>query len=120
MIRLRQAVVLGVVTIGALTACRLGPNYTTPVLPKGTEAPLVSLNTVAETPTPPPDAWWRLYEDSRLDALVQEALQANRTLVAADANFAAARAALSAVHAERYPSTTVSRRRSVWARCHDE
>jgi NodT family efflux transporter outer membrane factor (OMF) lipoprotein len=67
----------------------------------------VSLNTAAETPSLPPDAWWHLYEDPRLDALVQEALQANRTLVAADANFAAARAVVSAVHAERYPSTAV-------------
>jgi NodT family efflux transporter outer membrane factor (OMF) lipoprotein len=83
----------------------VGPNYHTPALPAGTEAPLESLNTAAETSALPPDAWWRLYEDSRLDALVQEALQANRTLVAADANFAAARAAVSAVHAERYPST---------------
>lgn len=105
MIRSHQAVVLGVVTIASLAACRVGPNYTAPALPMGTEAPLVSLNTVVETPAPPPDAWWRLYEDSRLDALVQEALQANRTLAAADANFAAARAVLSAVHAERYPST---------------
>ena len=66
----------------------------------------MSLNTAAETPAAPPDAWWRLYNDSRLDALVQQALQANRTLAAADANFAAARAVLSAVHAERYPSTS--------------
>ncbi len=68
----------------------------------------MSLNAAAETPAPPPDAWWRLYDDSRLDALVKEALQANRTLAAADANFAAARAALSAVHAERYPSTAAA------------
>ena len=106
MIRTHQAVVLGVL-IASLAACRVGPNYHAPALPTGTEAPLVSLNTAAETPAPPPDAWWRLYEDSRLDALVQEALQANRTLVAADANFAAARAAMSAVHAERYPSTAI-------------
>jgi outer membrane protein, multidrug efflux system len=106
MIRSHQAVVLGVATIASLAACRVGPNYQTPVLPRGTKAPLVSLNTAAETPTPPPDAWWRLYDDSRLDALVQEALQANRTLVAAEANFAAARAAVSAVHAERYPTTS--------------
>ena len=106
MIRSHQAVVLGVLTIASLAACRVGPNYRPPALPTGTEAPLVSLNTAAETPAVPQDAWWRLYEDSRLDALVQEALQANRTLVAADANFAAARAAVSAVHAERYPSTT--------------
>jgi NodT family efflux transporter outer membrane factor (OMF) lipoprotein len=100
-----QAVALSLV-IASLAACRVGPNYRTPALPKGTEAPLVSLNTAAETPALPPDAWWHLYEDPRLDALMQEALRANRSLAAADANFAAARAALSAVHAQRYPSTT--------------
>jgi NodT family efflux transporter outer membrane factor (OMF) lipoprotein len=100
-----QAVALSLV-IASLAACRVGPNYHTPALPKGTEAPLVSLNPAAETPAPPPDAWWHLYEDPRLDALMQEALRANRSLAAADANFAAARAALSAVHAQRYPSTT--------------
>lgn len=106
MIRSRRKVALGALMVASLAACRVGPNYHTPALPMGTEAPLVSLNAAAETPALPPDAWWRLYEDSRLDALVQEALLANRTLAAADANFAAARAALSAVHAGRYPSTT--------------
>jgi NodT family efflux transporter outer membrane factor (OMF) lipoprotein len=105
MIRSRRTVALGALMIASLAACRVGPNYHAPALPTGAEAPLVSLNMAAETPTSPPDAWWRLYDDSRLDALVQEALQANRTLAAAGANFAAARAALSAVHAERYPST---------------
>ena len=61
-----------------------------------------------ETPAPPPDAWWRLYNDPRLDDLVQEALKANRDLAAADANLTAARAAVAAVHARRYPSTEVS------------
>jgi NodT family efflux transporter outer membrane factor (OMF) lipoprotein len=106
MIRPPRTVALGAVIAASLAGCRVGPNYHSPPLPTGAEAPLVSLNAAAETSALPPDAWWRLYEDSRLDALVQEALQANRTLVAADANFAAARAALSAVHAERYPSTT--------------
>jgi NodT family efflux transporter outer membrane factor (OMF) lipoprotein len=105
MIRSRRAVAMGAVIFAALAACRVGPNYHAPALPSGAEAPLVSLNTAAETPAPPPDAWWRLYNDSRLDALVQEALKANRTLAAADANFAAARAVLSAAHANRYPST---------------
>ena len=104
MSRLRGTIAASAAIV-ALAACRTGPNYHRPALPTGTEAPLVSLNAAAETPAPPPDAWWRLYDDSRLDALVQEALQANRTLAAADANFAAARAVLSAVHAERYPST---------------
>jgi NodT family efflux transporter outer membrane factor (OMF) lipoprotein len=104
LIRSHRTVLLSAIIV-SLAACRVGPNYHTPALPTGTEAPLVSLNTAAETETAPPDAWWRLYQDSRLDALMQEALHANRTLAAADANFAAARAALTAVHAGRYPST---------------
>jgi NodT family efflux transporter outer membrane factor (OMF) lipoprotein len=101
-----RALALIAVTTASLAACRVGPNYRAPTPPTGTEAPLVSMNAAAETPALPPDAWWRLYEDPRLDALVQEALQANRNLAAADANFAAARAVLSVVHAERYPTTT--------------
>ena len=100
-----RAVATGAVIVAALAACRVGPNYHAPALPSGAEAPLVSLNAQVEAPAPPPDAWWRLYNDPRLDGLVEEALNANRTLAAADANFAAARAVLSAVHANRYPST---------------
>jgi len=95
----------GVLSAACLAACRVGPNYHAPPLPERADAPLVSLNAQAETTAAPPDAWWRLYDDSRLDQLVQQALAANRDLAAADANFAAARAALSAVHANRYPST---------------
>lgn len=97
--------VMGALIVAALAACRVGPSYHAPALPAGAEAPLTSLNTSAETPTPAPDAWWRLYDDSRLDALVQEALGANRTLAAADANFTAARAVVSAAQVNRYPST---------------
>jgi NodT family efflux transporter outer membrane factor (OMF) lipoprotein len=108
MIRSRGSAAVGVLIAASLAACRAGPNYHAPPLPPGAEAPLVSLNAAAETSAPPPDAWWRLYSDARLDALVQEALQANRTLAAAGANFAAARAAVSAVHANRYPSTAAA------------
>jgi NodT family efflux transporter outer membrane factor (OMF) lipoprotein len=91
---------------GLLVACRVGPHYHAPAVPKGAEAPLVSLNEAMETQAPPPDAWWRLYNDPRLDELVQEALNANRTLAAANANLSAARAVLAAAHANRYPSTS--------------
>jgi NodT family efflux transporter outer membrane factor (OMF) lipoprotein len=104
----RRTAALALLLAAPLAACRVGPNYHAPALPPGAEAPLVSLNAAVETPTPPPDAWWRLYNDARLDQLIQEALTANRDLAAADANFAAARAALSAVHANRYPSTEAS------------
>jgi NodT family efflux transporter outer membrane factor (OMF) lipoprotein len=94
-----------VLAVAALGGCRVGPNYHAPALPVKTETPLVSVDPSIETPAPPPDAWWRLYNDARLDRLVQEALRANFNLVAADSNLAAARAVLSAVHANRYPST---------------
>ena len=68
-----------------LAACRVGPNYHAPALPPKAEAPLVSLNAAVETTATPPDAWWRLYDDPRLDQLVQEALKANFDLAAADA-----------------------------------
>jgi NodT family efflux transporter outer membrane factor (OMF) lipoprotein len=103
-----RTLIIAALVAGSLAACRVGPNYHAPALPPGTEAPLVSLNTAAETPAPPPDEWWRLYNDARLDALVQEALKENRNLAAADANLAAARAVLSAARANRYPSTEAS------------
>lgn len=91
-----------------LAACAVGPNYHTPALPPGAGAPFVSRNSTLETTKAPPDAWWRLYTDPRLDDLVQQALTANLSLVAADANFAAARAAFSEVHAARYPTTDLT------------
>lgn len=94
--------------LAGLTACQVGPRYHAPVLPQGAEAPLVSVNPGAESTATPPDAWWRLYDDALLDGFVQEALSANRSLAAADANLAASRAALSVVHANRYPSTEAS------------
>ena len=91
-----------------LTSCQVGPDYRPPALPQGAAAPLVTVKPSIEAPVPPPDAWWRLYNDPRLDALVREALQANRDLTAADANLTAARAAVAEVHSRRYPSTEVS------------
>jgi NodT family efflux transporter outer membrane factor (OMF) lipoprotein len=98
-------VAFGATAVLSLAACRAGPDYRTPSPPPGSEAALVSVNPNLETADSPPDAWWRLYSDSRLDDLVQEALKANRDLAAADANFAAARAALSGARAARYPTT---------------
>lgn len=105
MTRRHRIFTLGAIALGGLAACRVGPSYHAPALPAGTEAPLVSLNPAVETPVPPPDAWWRLYSDPRLDALVQQALHANRSLAMAEANLAAARSVVSAARASLYPAT---------------
>jgi NodT family efflux transporter outer membrane factor (OMF) lipoprotein len=94
--------------LASLSACRVGPNYQAPELPKGADAPLVSLDGTLESSEAPPDAWWRLYDDARLDAYIQEALRANQNLAAAEANFSAARAVISAAKAGRYPTTHVT------------
>jgi NodT family efflux transporter outer membrane factor (OMF) lipoprotein len=104
----RYAVIGFTWLFASLAACRVGPNYRTPDLPKGADAPLVSLDGTLESTAAPPDAWWRLYEDMRLDAFVQEALRANQNLAAAEANFSAARAVVSAAKAGRYPTTHVT------------
>lgn len=96
------------VAIMVIAACAVGPNYHAPKLPAGTTAPFVSRNSALETTTAPPDAWWRLYSDPRLDDLIRQALQANLNLAAADANFTAAREAVTEVHSARYPSTDLT------------
>jgi NodT family efflux transporter outer membrane factor (OMF) lipoprotein len=99
---------ISAVAVLYLVSCRVGPNYRPPALPEGARAALVGVNSALETPTKPPDAWWQLYNDPRLDDLVKEALEANRDLAAADANLAAAHAAVAGVHAARFPSTAAS------------
>lgn len=97
-----------VLGFAALGACRVGPDYRAPEPPKGADAPLVSLDAALENTAAPPDAWWRLYDDARLDGLILEALRANQNLAAAEANFSAARAVVAAAKAGRYPSTNVT------------
>jgi outer membrane protein, multidrug efflux system len=103
-----RAGAIAAVAVLCLMSCRVGPNYRPPPLPEGASAALVGVNSALETPTPPPDAWWHLYNDPRLDDLVREALGANRDLAAAEANLTAAHAAAAEVHAGRYPSTAAS------------
>ena len=91
--------------LGLLSGCRVGPDYRAPAKPAGAEAPLVSFNAATQSPSEPPDDWWKLYNDAHLDALVREAFTANTDLAAAEANLTAAAALLSAAKAGRYPET---------------
>lgn len=103
--RVSTTYLIASVALAGLAACAVGPNYHPPLLPEHAAAPLVSVNPKLEAAVQPPAAWWRLYDDPRLDQLVRQALAANRDLAAAEANLAAARAVVSEVHAARYPST---------------
>lgn len=95
--------------LGALivAGCAVGPDYHAPQPPAGSQAPLVDVDPNSERTAEPPDAWWRLYSDPKLDALILEAFRANRDLAAAEANISAARAVLEEARAGRTPSTDV-------------
>ena len=98
--------------VALLAACTAGTDYH---LPKGAIAgssaatgAFISQHDAAFTQAPLPDHWWRLYNDSRLDAYVQEALTANTDLRAADANLRRASAVVREVEAGRTVQTKIT------------
>jgi NodT family efflux transporter outer membrane factor (OMF) lipoprotein len=89
-----------------LGGCVVGPNYSTPAPPAGAGEPWRYAEPAREVAAEPPDDWWRLYDDAKLDAYVAEAFDANHDLAAAEANLASSRAILDAARAGRLPSAT--------------
>ena len=76
------------------TSCMVGPNYSTPksdVAPQWMPSPAAS-----PKPLNAADAyWWKLFQDTTLDGLVETAFQNNLTLQIAGVRVLAARAALN-------------------------
>ncbi|MDG2522870.1 efflux transporter outer membrane subunit [Caulobacter segnis] len=90
-----------------LTACAVGPDYVKPEsIP--TQAAFVSAANPAFTQAAPAGDWWRLFQAPALDALVAQALEANKDIAVASANLAQVRASLSEARAGRLPTTTAS------------
>lgn len=94
--------------LALLGACTVGPRYTPPTTPATAQGAFQSSAALGADPTEPPDDWWRLFRDPALDALVTQALGANKDLAVAAANLAEARAVLEQARAGRLPSTGVS------------
>jgi NodT family efflux transporter outer membrane factor (OMF) lipoprotein len=92
-------------TLALLSACAVGPDYKPPTPVEGAAAPLVSGTPATTSPAEPPDEWWHLYHDERLDGLLHEAFIANTDLKIATWNLAASRAVLTAVKSQRLPQT---------------
>lgn len=97
----------------ALSACTVaGPDYHVPETAVATSAaaarPFSAATGTAISQAPLPDRWWRLYDDPRLDRLVERALAANADLRAADANLRRAAALTAQTAAGRTLSTSVS------------
>ncbi|MGO4304931.1 efflux transporter outer membrane subunit [Cupriavidus sp. RAF12] len=100
---------LGLALIGSvlpmLFACMtVGPDYKVPekalVQAPEANAGLVEAGSTAASSEAVPDAWWRLYDDREVNALVQRALVANTNLRVAAANLQRAIANYHEVEAE--------------------
>lgn len=94
-----------------LASCTAGPDYRLPRQAMSRSAAangaFVSGDDKAFAQAPLPDHWWRLYNDTRLDGYVQEALTANTDLRAADANLRRASAVVREVEAGRTVQTRI-------------
>ena len=95
----------------AASGCTVGPNYHVPAdavaNAPNANGPFVDRDHAAFTELPLPDHWWKLYDDSRLDGYIRQALGANTDLRAAEANLERANAAIREAKAAQTPGTRV-------------
>lgn len=93
----------------ATAGCKVGPDYHGPpreIAERAGALPGAEEGVVSQAPLP--EHWWRLYQDSRLDGLVEVGLAANIDLRVADAHIRQAVAVVSEAEAARTPATTLS------------
>jgi NodT family efflux transporter outer membrane factor (OMF) lipoprotein len=94
-----------------VAGCAVGPDYVRPVPPPGADAPAFKesgLWTPANPAVAAADgAWWQAYGDAELDALVEQATQANPSLAQTQARYRQAQALLQGARAAYYPAAGV-------------
>lgn len=100
------------------SACTtVGPDYAPPALPAGVANGAADDFEASGSPAisraPLPARWWRLYQEPRLDALVEDALAANTDLRAAAANLERAQALTREVRAAAGVQTSLDGSASV-------
>jgi NodT family efflux transporter outer membrane factor (OMF) lipoprotein len=100
---------VAVSSAASLAGCAVGPRFTPPPTPPSAQGRFVSAERPEQAaPAPLPPLWWRLYNDTVLDSLVQQALTNNQDLKVASANLAYAQALLEEARAGRFPSTDLA------------
>lgn len=101
-----------VLALAALSACApVGPNYALPakalVNAPTAQKPFHEAASPAVAQAEPPSRWWSLYQDPRLDSLVEAALAANTDLRVAEANLERSQSLVEAAKAAREPDVSV-------------
>ena len=102
MVKFSKQSLLGIAVAAALAGCAVGPDYKQPSLELPSAWPAAPAGAAAAAAG---DArWWTIYGDSKLNALVDEALRNNTDLVVAAARLAEAEAQLGSARSEQFPS----------------
>ena len=96
-----QQIVSGVVAAALLGGCAIGPDYKRPSV---AEPPTFRGQVTAEAASFADAPWWEVFQDRSLKALIQEALRSNYDVSIAVARVQEARANLSIVRSDLYPS----------------
>lgn len=94
-----------------LAGCNLAPRYTPPAIATPAAFKEAAAG-VAWNPAQPEDAaargpWWRVFGDAQLDTLEAQVAQANQNVLAAEANYRAARAAAAVARGGLFPTVSV-------------
>jgi outer membrane protein, multidrug efflux system len=103
-----RSIIIAIFTL--LVGCMVGPDYHVPataVFNKPAAKTLVSASKPSFSNHPVPNKWWKLYNNSTLNKLIEEALVANTDLRVAAANLARANAEVSEARSQFYPSTNL-------------
>ena len=105
---MRKRFALSALALLLTGGCAAGPDYARPEPQASASGPFVTQAAAFDPAMPLPDAWWKLYNDPALDALVAQALIANTDLRVAVANLARAQATLQEARAGRLPATGIN------------
>src|SRR3954471_13260664 len=91
-----------------VSACAVGPDYVAPTLavPAAYKEP-GPWKTAEPRPALSGQAWWRVYHDDTLDALMRDAKRANQDLRVAEAQVRQARALADEARASLFPAVGI-------------
>ncbi|WP_253189766.1 efflux transporter outer membrane subunit [Paraburkholderia fungorum] len=92
----------------SLAACMVGPDYRKPEvqIPEGFKEGVDWQRAQANPQAAISSTWWRMYGDDKLNGLVEQALQANQSIAAAEAAYRVALATVESNRAGLFPVVT--------------
>jgi NodT family efflux transporter outer membrane factor (OMF) lipoprotein len=110
------ALALSVAALLLSTGCMVGPNYRRPPAPAPAafkEAPPAGWKEAQPNDAALKGKWWEIYNDPRLNALEDQVSISNQNVLAAEAQYRAARASVQVARSALFPTVTVGPTASV-------